>query len=55
METNIREAVERRLRAVLVRELAKALLRVAQSEEQLAAALELPPLPLPPAGEAVAS
>lgn len=53
METNIREAVERRLRALLVRELAKALLRVAKSEEQLAAALELrPTLPLPPAVEA---
>lgn len=45
MKQNMLEAVERRLRAVVIRELAKALLCVAQSEEQLAAALELPPLP----------
>jgi hypothetical protein len=53
MLKELREAAEHRVRAVLLGKLATALLRVAESEEQLAEALSLPPL-LPPAGEAVA-
>jgi hypothetical protein len=40
----ILEATKCRLRAVVMREFAKAMLRAAKSEEQLAEALELPPL-----------